>query len=309
MLPELDIVIPVYEAQQRLSPLVKRIESWVNLNPRIVRLILVEDGSLASIEQELSELSTFIPISYIKLAKNYGQHTATAIGLSQSKAPLVATVDDDLQHDPFELEKLIERSEKSGADLVYGKYERKRQKWWKSLGGKLLNLLFQLENPDYKDVSSFRLVKAEVLQILKQQKSPTYLVDEYLLRAASKKETVIVKHRFSERKYSNYKTKDLFSFAIRLLIFHSSVPLKLIIRLGLLIALSCIFLAFYFIYMKYTYGAVLGFSALIVAILFSTSLLMATLGIIGEYIKKIWQSQMKLNEVVIAYTKENAKTN
>jgi undecaprenyl-phosphate 4-deoxy-4-formamido-L-arabinose transferase len=304
MSTDLDIVVPVYEAKHRLNPLLQRLEDWVKINPRKVHLILIEDGSNESIEHELSELSTLIPITYIKLAQNYGQHTATAIGLSQSKAPMVATLDDDLQHDPFELEKLIERSEKSGGDLIYGKYERKRQKWWKSLGGKLVNLLFQLENPYYKDVSSFRLMRAEVLSILKQHKSPTYLVDEYLLRAASKKETVIVKHRFSERNYSNYNAGALFSFAIRLLIFHSSVPLKLIIRLGLLIALSCIFLAFYFIYMKYTYGAVLGFSALIVAILFSTSLLMVTLGIIGEYIKKIWQGQMKLNEVVIAYTKK-----
>lgn len=301
---ELDLVIPIYEAQDQFPLLINRLNEWVKRFGRNIRLILVEDGSKNSFEHELAKLNCSFPIKYARLAKNYGQHTATAVGLNLSEADLVATIDDDLQHDPFELEKMLEQMQKSGSDLIYGKFEQKKQSSLKNIGSRIVNLLFQVENPHFKGVTSFRLMKQEVLQVLKQHKSPTYLVDEYLLRSSSKKEEVGVIHYNSEREQSNYKTKDLFLFTTKLILYHSSIPLKFIIRLGLLIALSCIFLALYFIYMKFTYGSVLGFSALIVAILFSTGILMITLGIIGEYIKKIWQEQMKLNEVVISSTKE-----
>ncbi len=302
---ELDVIIPIYEARERVKPLLERFEAWQKEIQMPFQLILVEDGSRSTSKEIIVNYHANFPIKYIRLAKNYGQHTATAAGLRLSKAPLIATVDDDLQHDPFELEKMLSTLEKENADLVYGKFLKKEQKWWKSLAGKTVNLLFSLENMDYKDVSSFRLMKREVTHILKLHKGPTYLVDEYLLRSSAKKVTAIVKHHKTKDGASNYETKDLFSFALRLIIFHSSAPLKLIVRLGLIIALACFILGCYFLYRKFVYGSILGYSSLIVSLFFSTGILMVTLGIIGEYIKKIWLEQQGLNEVVISEVKND----
>jgi hypothetical protein len=87
--------------------------------------------------------------------------------------------------------------------------------------------------------------------------------------------------------------------AIQIMLFHSSIPLKLIIRFGLLLSLAFFGIGCYFIYNKMIHNVPLGFTSLIVAIFFSTGLLLLSLGIIGEYIRKIWISQNQLDQVIV----------
>jgi 1,4-dihydroxy-2-naphthoate octaprenyltransferase len=87
--------------------------------------------------------------------------------------------------------------------------------------------------------------------------------------------------------------------ALTMILFHSSIPLKLITRFGLLMSFVFFVIGVYFIYIKMVYNAPLGYTSIIVAIFFSTGLIMLSLGVIGEFIRKIWISQKRLDEVVV----------
>ena len=94
--------------------------------------------------------------------KNQGQHTAVAIGLGFSTAPCVVTMDDDLQHSPFDIERLYQKLIEGNHDLVYGTYETKKHHFLRNLGTKSLQLFLKWTDRDYSMVTSFRIMKKEV---------------------------------------------------------------------------------------------------------------------------------------------------
>ena len=98
---------------------------------------------------------------------------------------------------------------------------------------------------------------------------------------------------------STYSTYRLISFAMSILLYHSGFPLRFISRLGLIIAFICFLLGLYFIYAKIMFNAPIGFTSIIVSIFFSTGLVLFSLGIIGEYIRKLWIHSSSLKSIQI----------
>jgi glycosyltransferase involved in cell wall biosynthesis len=294
----LDLVIPLYNSSAITPQLIQRLNEWCASIDFEVKVIFVDDGSSRSSWEIIRKAEKNFAHRYIGLAKNYGQHTATAMGLSYCEAPLVATMDDDLQHDPFELNKMMEKMEQSKADLVFGTFQEKQHSFLRNLGSGLLKWIFSHEKLDYSSITSFRLMKKHVARPFIKINKPIVFIEEYLLRSATKKVSCPIRHGKRESN-SSYSYRNLFRFALKIVLYHSSFPLKFIIRLGLLTAVACFFMACYFIYKKWAYGAYVGFSALIVSIFFSTGILMVTLGIIGEYIRRIWINQHELDRIMV----------
>ncbi len=127
---EYSIVIPVYNSEKSLSILFDGITDTMNRMGKSYEVIFVDDGSkdtswdvLQAIKQQDEE-----HVTAIKLAKNFGQHNALLCGFSFAKGTAIITMDDDLQHPPEEISKLIEQYEKTKADVVYGSYKSKIKK-------------------------------------------------------------------------------------------------------------------------------------------------------------------------------------
>ncbi len=299
---DLDLVIPVYNSAAGSAQLVSslnelEIKQYFNLH-----VILVNDGSPdethIAVQDALKEAR--FKHTYIRLAKNYGQHTATAIGLYYSRAPLVATIDDDLQHNPSDLILLHANMLKENADLVYGAFDEKKHHLLRNKGTKILQRILGSESEKYKMITSFRLMKQSTTGAFKSKQSNHYFIDDYLLHASSKTCSCKVNHYSRKYGESGYSGKTLLSMAFLILFLHSSLPLKFISRMGIMLSLVFFLFGCYYIFQKLFFDVAIGFTSLIVAIFFSTGLIMFSLGIIGEYIRQIWVSNQELDKVIIA---------
>lgn len=296
----LDIIIPVYNSSLTIISLIERLNAWSKETSYKFQVIFVDDNSTDnSIRKILSESKVF-EFQLIQLAQNYGQHTATAVGLSASSAPYVATIDDDLQHDPFELENLLKTLINEDADLVYGIYHKKEHATFRNFGSRLLKQILRFAGLNYNTVTSFRLMKSKVTKTFKNSNVTSIIfIDEYLNKIAKKQSSCLVNHYSRKDGRSNYSTWKLIKFALKIILFHTATPLRFITRFGLAMAIVFFMFGFYFIYNKILYNVPLGYTSLIVALFFSTGLILISLGIIGEYIRKIWISQNKLDQVII----------
>jgi glycosyltransferase involved in cell wall biosynthesis len=297
----LDIVIPLYRSKAIISQLIHRLAVWSANQPFSTHFIFVDDGSNDQTSQQLIAETNDKNISFqlIKLGQNYGQHTATAVGLFYSSSTFVITMDDDLQHDPNEINKLIDCSVYNNSDLVYASYQQKEHHKLRNTGTYLLKKILKLSGKDYSMVSSFRLMKSHVIQPFKSQISKTAYIDERLLNNASSPTYCNIIHQKRVDGKSGYSGLKLIKMAFSILLFHSSFPLVMISRMGLILSFVFFVVGCYYIYEKIVYDIAIGFTSLIVAIFFSTGLILLSLGTIGEYIRKLWISNQHLDKVII----------
>lgn len=301
-MPDLDIVIPLYRTGANVSPLIDRLNEWTDSVSLSVRVIFVDDGSP---DDTFTRLRDTLPQARfghlaLRLATNYGQYRATAVGFTHCSAPLVATLDDDLQHDPFQLNTLLDALRNENLDLVYGIYEKRQHSVFRRFGSRLLKSILFSDGRDYSAATSFRLMRSEVLAVFKNIQVPVLFVDQYLLQYAHRHAGRVVTHSPRNRGKSTYSGLKLVRLALEILLFHSSLPLKLITRFGLLMSFVFFILGCFYIWQKMFNDVQLGFTSIVVSIFFSTGLILLSLGIIGEYIRRIWIAQHSLDRVIVA---------
>lgn len=301
-MPDLDIVIPLYKTESNLPALLERLNEWTDSVPYAVRVIFVDDGSPDRTFDVLTGLLPTVRFGYkvLRLAVNYGQYRATATGFSYTEAPLVATLDDDLQHDPFQLDVMLKAMQENELDLVYGIYEKRHHSLFRTFSSNTLKKILFSDGRDYSAATSFRLMRSNVVSVFKNMQVPVLFVDEYLIQYSRKHAGCVVLHSPRQMGKSNYSSFKLFRMALEILLFHSAIPLKLITRFGLLMSFVFFVFGCFYIWQKMFNDVQLGFTSLVVAIFFSTGMILLSLGIIGEYIRRIWVSQHSLDRVIVA---------
>lgn len=298
---EIDVIIPVYKSKSSIRKLVEALTEWEKKSSFSLKFIFVEDGGKDGTFEELQQIlnDSDIAFSLYRLAQNYGQYTATAVGFYYSKAEFVATIDDDLQHSPELIEALYQKLELSSSNLVYGVYPKKKHSMFRNFSSWMMKKIMDFEGINYDNTSSFRIMNAAVISPFKNETTPVYFLEEMLIKNAGNISSIEIEHKDRAEGKSSYSGFKLFRVALKMILFHSSIPLKLITRFGVLISLIFFIIGVYFIYNKTVNNVPLGYTSLIVAIFFSTGLIMLSLGIIGEYIRKIWITQKRLDQVVV----------
>jgi undecaprenyl-phosphate 4-deoxy-4-formamido-L-arabinose transferase len=127
------VVIPVYRAEATLVPLVEQLAGVLPAVAGAYEVILVNDGSPDASWEVIQALSRRYPwLCGVNLMRNYGQENATLCGIQEAQYEVIVTMDDDLQHDPHDLPKLVGKL-REGFDVVYGVPRIRRQAWWKRL--------------------------------------------------------------------------------------------------------------------------------------------------------------------------------
>ena len=287
---DFSIVVPVYNSEKTLKELYQRIEKFFAKKQKSFEVIFVDDGSADKSWEVLSLLKKQNPqtITGIKLTQNYGQHNALFCGLTFVKGEWVITIDDDLQTPPEEIEKLLHTQENTGSELVYGYYDKKEHSLIRNAGSWFVGKIFKnFANTSGKG-SSFKLINSSVTEKVILRNYRMFFLDEILAWHTDNIEHVVVEHLPRKEGQSGYTLFKLFKITLKLVLGYTAFPLKIISWFGLLSALICLGFVSYFIYMKYNYGAELGFTTLIVSIFFSTGLILFSLGIIGEYIRRLY---------------------
>jgi glycosyltransferase involved in cell wall biosynthesis len=292
---KISVVIPVYNSEKSIAELVDRIVK--TLQNYIFEIILVNDGSKDKSWIEIEKQKNIYPdkIRAINLTKNFGQHNALLCGFSFCNNDLIITLDDDLQHPPEEINKLVATYINTDADVIYGMYKQKNHSFIRNTGSAILR-----KTSDYREInqsggSSFRLIKKRLIDILISKHANHYLyIDEILNWYKSAVALVEVEHH--PRKYgkSGYTISKLIIIYINNLYHYSTKPLKIIAGIGFFTSIISFLIGLRFIYKKIVHGIeVPGYTSIIVSIMFSTGLILLCLGIIGNYLYKLYHLQQK----------------
>lgn len=299
MSAKVSVVVPVYNSSKSLEELLQRTTASLTAIPH--EIILVNDGSKDDSWKTIVRLKERYGNSLIgiNLSRNFGQHNALVCGFSVAKGELIITMDDDLQHPPEEIGKLVATYDSTQADVVYGIPENKQHSGMRNAGSYFVRKSSHyLENK--VEGSSFRLIRATIAKKIDTHHHNTMLfIDEILSWYTSNYASVTVRHDARKHGQSTYSYRTLFRLYLDVIVNHSAVPLQLMTWLGLIGSLVTFGIGTLFIIRKFIYDVPIGFTALIVAILFTGSILLMCMGIIGRYLYKLYQLQNRKPGYVI----------
>lgn len=289
---KISFVIPCYRSEHTLPAVVEEIESTMSQRPEYdYEIILTDDCSpdgVWSVIEKLAEENG--RIKAIQFTRNFGQHSALLAGLSAVSGDAAFCLDDDGQAPVDELFKLIDRLNE-GFDAVYGQYPVIKQNLFRRFGSKMNKLMAQslLEWPgDIQATSFFVMRRIIVDEILKYDKPYPYL-DGLVIRATRNIGGVEVKHRSRASGSSGYTFAKLLKLWINGFTAFSVKPLRVASLCGVFFALcGFVYLLVIVITRINDASVVEGYSSIMAVLLLVGGLLMTMLGLIGEYIGRIY---------------------
>lgn len=290
----ISVVVPVFNSASLILELVNRINATFSNSAYKPEIILVNDGSSDSSWLEIEKAKKLFPdtIKAVNFTRNYGQHNAILCGFSFATGTFVITMDDDLQHPPEEILKLIHCEEKTGADIVYGMYGNKHHSGIRNAGSRLVQTTSDFRSKNKGGGSSFRLLKKELADtILQNNKNHFLFLDSVINWYSGNVEVVEVEHHKRKDGRSGYTLGKLFEIYFNIIYHYSTKPLKIITWGGLFFSIITFLIGLRFLYNKFVHDVPLGYTSIIVSILFSTSLILFCLGIIGNYLYKLYALQ------------------
>ncbi len=294
--PQYSVVVPVFNSEKTLEELCARIDATFQKINAFYEIILVNDcssdGSWSILKQMKQKFKE--KITAIHLRGNFGQHKALLCGFQFAKGEYVITIDDDLQFLPEDIELLISKALSTSSDLVYGTYQNERQhspvrKW----GSNVVGFIFEKFGNTVGQGSSFKIIHRSVIDKIKDYNHSFTFVDEILSWHTTKIEWQDVRHESRREGASGYSLVKLIFLSLNLIFSYTTIPLRFMTWFGLSSFWVCLMMVIYFVYLKITLGSPLGFTALIVSIFMSTGLILFSLGIIGEYLNRLFALQHK----------------
>ncbi|MBE5876135.1 MAG: glycosyltransferase family 2 protein [Lachnospiraceae bacterium] len=291
---KVSFVIPCYRSERTLEGVVDEIRNTMQqLGKYAYNIILVNDCSPDNTLEVIRKLCRqYDNIMGIDFAKNFGQHSALMAGLRKADGDIVVCLDDDGQTPANEVGKLLEGIE-NGSDVVYAQYEIKKHSMFRNFGSWMNDVMTRvmLGKPKDLHVTSYFAVKRFVVEsMLAYQNSYPYVIG-LVLRATKNIINVPVKHRSREIGASGYTMKKLLSLWFNGFTSFSILPLRVATVVGSCCAGVGFLYLIYTVIKKLVNPAVpVGFSSLMSVILFIGGMLMLMLGLIGEYVGRIYIS-------------------
>ena len=292
---DFSVVVPVYNSKETLEELFSRIKTVFNELGSRFEVIFVEDGAKDNSWDIIKKLKKDFPdlIKAIKLNKNFGQHNATMCGFTFAKGDKVITIDDDLQNPPEEIIKLINTIQENKSDITYGIYTKKQHSYARNVMSKGVKKSSKLFMKGGDNGSSFRIIDYKIVKKLLNHNISFIFIDEVLQWYTNNISYVEVDHKKRQYNKSGYSLLKLIKLAADLTYFYTNIPLKLMVFGGMIISVVSFLLAIIFVILKLFYDVPAGFTSVIVTILFSTGIIVFSLGVIGEYLSRIQLVQNK----------------
>lgn len=310
----LSILIPVYNSENTIGRLVEEIIK--NLGALFkLEVILVNDNSVDRSEAVCISLFDKYKktVKFYSLSKNVGEHNAVMAGLNRATGDYVVIMDDDFQNPISEVVKLVYAASDGKYDVVYSFYEKKQHSFFRNLGSWFNDRAanYMLKKPKDLYLSSFKVLnKFLVNEIIKYQ-APFPYIDGIILQITDKIGQVKVEHSAREDGSSGYTLKKLVSLWLNMFTNFSILPLRISIVLGLIFASIGLVLGVYSAIEKFFNPDMpAGFSSLLVSISILGGIQLVMLGMVGEYIGRVFLSlnkkpQYTIRKIFEYHDKEN----
>lgn len=293
-LPSYSLIIPIYNEEKTIPELYRRLTAVMDSLDGTVELILINDGSRDRSLEMMRELHRQDSrVCYLSFARNFGHQTAVTAGLHYTRGQAVIILDADLQDPPELIPQLLEQW-RQGYCVVYARRTKRRKEgWFKRFTAyafyRLLRYLADVDIP--ADTGDFCLMDRRVVDLLNRMPER----DRYIrgLRAwVGFPQTAIQFER--EPRFAGevkYTFRKSFALAINSLVSFSKVPLRLATYLGLLSAILALIMVLLVLYWRFyePNSPLTGMAAIIVAIFFLGSVQLICIGILGEYIGRIYE--------------------
>jgi glycosyltransferase involved in cell wall biosynthesis len=288
--PHLSIVIPLFNAALTLPALGRELSALEIAGG--FELILVNDGSSDETEAVALKLieESRIPITFLCLSRNFGEHNAVMAGLRASTGDYVVTMDDDLQNPPSEALKLLALAESEQRDVVYAIYERKEHAWWRNLGSRLTNIIadYVVEKPRKLYLSSFRCMTRLVADEVAKSRTPYPYIDGLIFQITQNAGAVPVRHLERGQGRSGYTFRKLVRLWMSMLVNFSVLPLRLMTFAGMITSALGFLAVIEVLFEHLVKRNPTGWSSLMAAILLLSGTQLLLLGIMGEYVGRIY---------------------
>lgn len=287
---DVSIVIPVYNSAAMLPGLHARLRSVMRQQGKSFEVIYVDDGSQDGSWQELEQLQEEDPecVVAIQLMRNFGQHNALMCGFRQARGDYIVTMDDDLQHPPEELPKLLAAIEQSDLDLVYGAYDEKRHGVSKNLASWIVNRFYRVVFGSPVSLTAFRILRRELLETILPYSLNFTFVDGLFAWNTRRIGAVAVAHHPRAVGRSGYRFGKLLTLALNLFTNFSLLPLQFMSLCGVGAAITGMLFGLYYLYQHVTANiTVPGYASTIVSIMVLGGLQLLGLGIMGEYVGRL----------------------
>lgn len=291
MTPALSFVIPLYESAETISAVVREIEALPIEGGH--EIILVNDGSNDRTSDVCRKLvaSARVPITYIEHARNYGEHNAVLTGWRHATGDYIVNLDDDGQNPPAEAKRLWEEATRSGLDVIFGHYLEKQHSRWRNLGSRFTNRMtdWALDKPSGFYLSSFRCVSAFVARQVVTYAGPYPYIDGLILQVTQRIGSITVRHDPRRAGKSTYTLRRLVRLWLSAWVNFSVLPLRVATVLGLFLAGAGVLALGTVAYLwLQNIGPGYGFGWLMAALLVFSGTQLVLLGLIGEYVGRMF---------------------
>ena len=311
---ELSIVVPLYNEEANIDYLLERLISALNKLNSTYEIVCINDGSKDNtLKLLITHHQRNSVIKVINLSRNFGKEIALSAGIDYANGAAVIPIDADLQDPPELIEQLVIKW-REGYDVVYGtRKSRSGESWLKRFTAnsfyKTIGKMSPVPIP--ANTGDFRLLDRQVVEAIKKMPERTRFMKGLFAWVGYKQTSILFDRepRFGGKTTWNYW--KLWNFALDGITSFSFFPLKIWSYMGVMISLISLLYAFYLIIRTLRFGIdVPGYASLMVAVLFFGGIQLITLGIIGEYLGRVYEEVKRrpLYFVRESYGFENKKS-
>ncbi len=286
----LSVVIPVYRSAAGLPMLIETLESVLPTLAAQYEILLIDDGSPDGSWDAIRAITLANDhVRGFTLMRNYGQHNALLCGIRQARYPIIVTMDDDLQHPPAEIHKLLEKLDE-GYDVVYGTPLREQHGLLRDLASQITKWVLQgsMGVDIARNVGAFRVLRTQLRDAFATYSSSYVSIDVLLTWGTTRFAAVAVQH--DPRRYgtSNYTLAKLIRHALNMITGFSVLPLQIASLVGFVLALFGAVVLIYVVGRALLFGTIVpGFAFLASTIAIFSGAQLFALGVIGEYLARI----------------------
>jgi len=298
------VVIPVYNEEENLPELMRRLMPVMQGLGKSFEIILIDDGSHDNSLEILKGFTQNYPVKVVELTRNYGQHAAIMAGFSITGADIIITMDADLQNPPEEITNLVKVMEKGNYDVVGTIRKGRKDSFFRILPSKIINMVARkITRVSMRDWGCMlRAYRRPVVERMIQCHEHATFIPALATVFAKRVTEIEVAHEERHGGKSNYPLRKLINLQFDLVASFSDLPIKLIMYGGIFMSLLGVCFGAFLAVARLVYGAhwaAEGIFTLFAVLFVFVGMQFFALGLIGEYIGRIYREVRKRPEYVI----------
>ncbi|NTX00588.1 MULTISPECIES: glycosyltransferase family 2 protein [Myxococcus] len=304
---DISVVVPCFRGESSLPELCARLVRTLEARHTPFEIILVDDSARPALWAVIEKLAQGDEhIVGVRLMRNFGQHNATVCGFRHARGRWVVTLDEDLQNPPEEIGALLARAEQADADVVYGLPRVRQGPGWRSLASRLIMVIPRRVMRVAFDISAFRLISGRVAAEVARSERHDIILDIYLSWVTDRITAAEVRHEHPEGLRSSYTLGRLVTVFFNLLFNYATFPLRLASVGGFLLSVLSAIAGGVVVFSRIT-GTITvpGWASLAVAVLFSSGVTLLGVGILSEYVARIF---LQINQKPQAVVRQATST-